>query len=114
LIDNDKLEEAVSLAYYSMYHSVIALLFKVGIKSENHTGSIMLLIELFGLDNSKIQNAKKERIDKQYYVDFSINKLEVEETIKDAEDFNSKIYDFIEKLTNDKKEEFRERFVDLR
>jgi len=40
----------------------LALLFKVGIKSENHTASILLLKELFGLDNSKILNAKKERM----------------------------------------------------
>ena len=36
LLENEKLEEAVSMAYYSMYYSLLALLFKVGIKSENH------------------------------------------------------------------------------
>lgn len=36
LLANERLEESVSLAYYSMYHLLIALLFKVGIKSENH------------------------------------------------------------------------------
>ncbi|MBS3088829.1 HEPN domain-containing protein [Candidatus Pacearchaeota archaeon] len=40
LLNNNRLEESVSLAYYSMYHLLIALLFKIGIKSENHSGSI--------------------------------------------------------------------------
>ena len=61
LLKNDKFEEAVALTYYSMYNLVIALLFKVGIKSENHTASIILLDELFGIDNSDIKYAKKER-----------------------------------------------------
>jgi len=42
-LKNKKLEEAVSMAYYSMYYSLLALLFRVGIKSENHTASIFLL-----------------------------------------------------------------------
>ena len=43
LLKSNMLEESVSLAYYSMYHILIALLFYVGIKSENHTASIVLL-----------------------------------------------------------------------
>ena len=78
LFDNDKLEEAVTLCYYSMYHSLIALLFRVGIKCENHAGAIILLNKLFGIENSDIAFAKKERIDKQYYTDFHITQKEVE------------------------------------
>jgi len=77
LLKNKKLEEAISMAYYSMYYSLLALLFRVGIKSENHTASIILLKDLFGLDNSQILKAKKERIDKQYYVDFKIVERDV-------------------------------------
>ena len=47
LLGNERLEESVSLTYYSMYHLLNALLFKVGIKSENHTASIILLKLLF-------------------------------------------------------------------
>ena len=32
LFNNQKLEEAISLAYYSMYYSLLALLYKVGLK----------------------------------------------------------------------------------
>jgi uncharacterized protein (UPF0332 family) len=43
LLDNDRLEETVTLTYYSMYYMLLALLFRVGIKCENHSAGIMLL-----------------------------------------------------------------------
>ncbi|MCZ7401773.1 MAG: HEPN domain-containing protein [Candidatus Methanoperedens sp.] len=107
LLENDRLEESVSLAYYSMYYMLISLFFRTGIKCENHSAGIILLKELFNIDNSLISYAKKERIDKQYYVDFKIMKEEVEELIEAAEIFNSNILDFIEKLNSDKIAEFR-------
>ena len=100
LLDSNKLEEAVALTYYSMYHMLTALLFKVGIKCENHTASIILLKEVFGLDNSDISNAKTERVDKQYYTGFFIEKQEVSGAIKNAELFNSKLADFVSRLAN--------------
>jgi uncharacterized protein (UPF0332 family) len=113
LIKNDRLEEAVSLAYYSMYHSVLALFFNVGIKCENHSASIILLKELFGLDNTLISNAKKERIDKQYYADFKITNKIVQEAIKSSEEFNQKIFNFISVLNSEKISNFRNKFQDL-
>ncbi len=107
LLENDRLEESVSLAYYSMYYMLLSLFFRVGIKCENHSAGIILIKELFSIDNSLISYAKKERIDKQYYVDFKIMKEEVEELIEAAEIFNSKILDFIEKLNSEKIAEFR-------
>ena len=107
LLKNDRLEESVSLTYYSMYYILLSLFFRVGIKCENHSVAIILLKELFNIDNSLISYAKKERIDKQYYVDFKIMKAEVEELIQAAEVFNSKILDFIEKLNSEKIAEFR-------
>ena len=107
LLENDRLEESVSLAYYSMYYMLLSLFFRVGIKCENHSAGIILLKELFSIDNSLISYAKKERIDKQYYVDFKIMKEEVKELIEAAEIFNSKILDFIEKLNSEKIAEFR-------
>lgn len=100
LLKNNKLEEAISMAYYSMYHIVLALLFKAGIKSENHTASMMLIKKLFGISNEKLIKAKNERVDKQYYVDFELTKKDVKSMIRLAEVFNAEIFDFIEKLTN--------------
>lgn len=101
LLENNMLEESVSLAYYSMYHLVSALLFKTGIKCENHAAAIILLRELFGIDNEEISLAKKERIDKQYYVGFEITQNEVNETIKVAEKFQSNLLDFISKVNQE-------------
>ncbi|MBI3623665.1 HEPN domain-containing protein [Candidatus Pacearchaeota archaeon] len=110
---NNKLKESVGLAYYSMYHILTALLFKVGIKSENHSASIILLEKIFNQDNKDIFDAKTERIDKQYYVDFAITKEDVEDTIRKAEIFNSKVIDFISKLNNKDIENYRKKFEDM-
>src|SRR3972149_9026648 len=71
LFNSQLYENSTSEAYYCMYNSLLALLFKVGIKSENHSASITVFKKLF--DNNDlfkiISWAKKERIDKQYYVE---------------------------------------------
>lgn len=113
LLDNDRLEEAVYLAYYSMYNSLLALLFRIGIKSENHAASIILLRKLFELDDSDISFAKKERVDKQYYVDFHVTKDEVKDLIEKAEEFNKRILDFLSKLTNERVKGYQEKFKKL-
>ena len=113
LLKNKKFEEAISMAYYSMYYFLLALLFRVGIKSENHTASIFLLKELFGLDNSEMLKAKKERIDKQYYVDFKIVESDVKDLIKVVENFNGKIFDFLEKMSLSEIERIREKFIEI-
>ena len=112
LLENDKLEEVIALSYYRMYNIVIAL-FKIGIKCENHKASIILLKELFDIDNFEIELAKKERIDKQYYTDFEIFKEEVLSAIESAEKFNYGINDFILKLNIEKRRFYREKFKEL-
>jgi uncharacterized protein (UPF0332 family) len=113
LLNNEKLEEAIALSYYSMYHMLTALLFKTGIKCENHSGTIALMKELFNLNNSDILLAKSERIDKQYYTDFHITKEETKNAIRNAEIFNSKILDFISKLNNEHIKIYRKKFQEL-
>src|SRR3989344_3456667 len=82
LLENGQIEDAVPMAYYSMYNMLTALLYKIGIKCENHSASVIILKELFGIENSGISSAKTERVDKQYYVDFEITREEVENLIK--------------------------------
>jgi uncharacterized protein (UPF0332 family) len=113
LLENEKLEEAISLAYYSMYNMLLALLFNTGIKSENHSASIILLNMIFGLDNSGILRAKKERIQSQYYVNFKLKKQEVKDLLKITEDFNAGTLDFISKLTNDRINAYRNKFIKM-
>jgi uncharacterized protein (UPF0332 family) len=97
---NNQYNDAIALSYFSMYNSLLALLYFCGIKSENHNVSILLLKEIFEIDNSEIKNAKIERKDKQYYPSFSTNKKESESAINSAEKFNSEIVYFIDRLTN--------------
>ena len=113
LLDNNRLEEAVSLAYYSMYHNLTALLFKIGIKSENHSVSIILLKEIFNINNSDILFAKKERIDKQYYIDFHVTKKDIIEMIKIAEKFNKNMLNFIANLNTENIKIYNKRFKDM-
>jgi uncharacterized protein (UPF0332 family) len=113
LLDNDRFEESVSMAYYSMYYSVLALFFVTGIKCENHTAAIILLDDLFGIDSSVIESAKTERIDKQYYVTSAPVRDEVVDLIKAAESFDAELLDFIDRLTNEKRELFRKRLKSL-
>ncbi len=113
LLQNNKLEEAVALVYYSMYHTLTSLMFRTGIKSENHSASIILLKGVFGIDNSEISYSKKERVDKQYYVDFEITKAEVNDAIGKAEEFNSKLTDFISRLTYEDVKAYRRKFSEM-
>ena len=95
LLKNDKLEESISFVYYSMYNLVISLLYRAGIKSENHSVSIILLKEIFDFDNFLIKEAKVEGIDKQDYVGFEISRKEVEDSLIEAEKFNRELKGFI-------------------
>jgi uncharacterized protein (UPF0332 family) len=94
LLDNKLYENSVSMAYYAMYNSLTALLFKIGIKCENHTGSIILLKQL--LKNKElfeiISYAKKERVDKQYYV---TSKKDLELTEESSNDMVDKAEKFL-------------------
>jgi uncharacterized protein (UPF0332 family) len=98
LIKIQNYDDAVALTYYSMYYASLALLYKCGIKSENHSGTIILLKEIFSIDNTSIQSAKKERVDKQYYIDFKATENDVENGITTAEEFNTNLREKIAKL----------------
>lgn len=110
LLQNSLLEEATSMFYYNMYHKVTALFYSVGLKCENHAATIILLKELFGIDNESISFAKKERIDKQYYTEFHVTQEQVKELRTIAEEFNAMMDQFIDRITNEQKQQFQETF----
>ncbi|NYT13648.1 MAG: HEPN domain-containing protein [Candidatus Methanofastidiosa archaeon] len=111
LAEAGNLNDSIALTYYSMYHSVLALFYRIGLKSENHIASITLLKGIFGIDTTGLERAKRERIDNQYYVDFHITKEVTFEMIKVAESFNSEIIDFIDKLKEKEIIEYRNKLV---
>ncbi len=115
LLQNNLYENSISMSYYSMYNLLLALLFRIGIKCENHSGSIILLKSLFSKDDlyKSISDAKKERIDKQYYVtteNDEITKEIADELLNNAENFVLKMKVIIKNLNNDSIDELRERF----
>lgn len=113
LLGNSLYENSISMSYYAMYNSLTALLFKTGIKCENHAGSILLFKKLFGrIDLFKIVSfAKEERIDKQYYVDFTITKESAQDLLRKAEEFLVKMKLLIKDLKTEEIEKLRERFL---
>ena len=119
LFQSQLYENSTSEAYYCMYNSLLLLLFKIGIKSENHSASIILFDKLF--DNKEmvkiISWAKEERIDKQYYVEtqqiVKVTKESCNEMILKTEDFLVKMKLLISELSNEKVNSARDNFVKL-
>jgi len=114
LLKNDLYENSISMSYYAMYNSLLALLYKTGIKCENHSGSILILKLLFEKEKlyQFISDAKKERIDKQYYVTSKDNimKESTEELVGIAEEFVLKIKVEIRNLNNEYITKIRRKF----
>jgi len=110
-------EGSVINAYYSMYYTSLALLFKCGIKSENHGGTILLLKRLFNIDIKIISQAKKDRIDSQYYtrdnVGIEVNEKIASQAMKDAETYCNEIKVIIERLTNTQIGKVRKEFEEI-
>ena len=108
LFQNQLYENSISEAYYCMYDSLLSLLFKIGIKSENHSASILIFDKLF--ENKSLVDviswAKEERIDKQYYVEtqqtVKVTKDSCNEMMLKAEDFLIKMKVLMNELSNEK------------
>lgn len=107
LCENNQYNDSIALSYFSMYNSCLALFYFCGIKCENHNAVIFLLKNLFDLDNKDILKSKKERKDKQYYPNLEILKSEVLQAINATEEFNSIIFNFLNKLNNSKIDFYR-------
>jgi uncharacterized protein (UPF0332 family) len=109
-------ENAVSEAYYSIYNAVMSLFFKCGIKCENHSGAVLLIKELFGLEElySVFSEFKKDRIDNQYYISLinsePVNKEKCNERIATAQRFNAESRAYAGKLTIQEINNIRKKF----
>jgi uncharacterized protein (UPF0332 family) len=118
LLQNSLYENSISMAYYAMYNSLIALFFRVGIKCENHSASLILFKRLFNRNDlfGIISFAKKERIDKQYYVTTEkdiLTKESAEDMYKKAENFLIQIKILINELHTENIEKIRKKFASL-
>ncbi len=112
-------ENAISEAYYSIYNSVLSLFFKCGIKCENHSASVLLIKNLFQLDQlaSIFSEFKKDRIDNQYYIPMigtePINKEKCSERIEIAKEFNIKIRAYSDNLKLQEIDNIRDKFEEI-
>jgi uncharacterized protein (UPF0332 family) len=95
-----------------MYNSLTALLFKIGIKCENHSGSIIIFRRLFEKEDlyKTISFAKRERIDKQYYVDLALTKNSAQNLLKEAETFLLEIKLMIKNIRDEDIQRLRDTF----
>ncbi|MBS3108932.1 HEPN domain-containing protein [Candidatus Woesearchaeota archaeon] len=86
-------ENSVGEAYYAMYNAALAMLYRAGIKSLNHSATSMMIGFVFNRPDlkGKLEIAKKERIRKQYSVMDKIGLLSIvktsEQFMLEAEDF---------------------------
>lgn len=115
LLKNKLYENSVSMSYYAMYNSLTALFFKTGIKCENHSGSILLFKILFQKKwlFGTISFAKKERIDKQYYVtskqEFTLTEELTKDMLQKAENFLIQMKLLIKRINTEEIEKIRKK-----
>lgn len=111
LLKQNLLEESTTMIYYAMFHKTLSLFIKIGLKCENHAAAIILLKELFNINNDSITYAKKERIDKQYYTDIEITKDQVKDLLYSAEEFLADINLQTNTLNTNKIKQLRNNFT---
>jgi len=95
---NGQLEDAVSRAYYAMFHAARAFLFNKGFKAKTHRGTISLFGEKAikeGVVEEKFADMIRKAFDLRQKSDYELYaELDAElteETVKNAEKFIKKI-----------------------
>jgi uncharacterized protein (UPF0332 family) len=112
-------ENAIGEAYYSMYNAVQSLFFKCGIKCENHSAAALPLKKLYKTDKIFItfSEAKKERIDKQYYTtqmqERPVTKESAQALIRKAETFILEVGSYKRNLKLKEIDEIRKNFKSI-
>ena len=119
LLKENLCENSIGEAYYAMYNILQSLYYMCGIKCENHTAASLLLDKVFNLDieYKTFLEAKKDRIDSQYYITPKQSKPATKESaqtlISTANNFILKISEFKTKLKLSEIEEIRKKFQKL-
>lgn len=113
LFKNKQFLDSLVLAYFSMYNSSLALLYRCGIKSENHNATISILNKVFGIDTSGIEKIKEDRKNRQYYPSFSVSEKDSLGVIKIVEEFNVKLKDFMSRINLKDISEYRNKFREM-
>ena len=108
----------VSIAYYSMYFSLYAIMMRVGIKCGIHSCSLEFMKhQLKGYFNDKecefLTKSMQARIDKQYYTNRDVRDTQYEEMRKKVPLFLVKCKEIIEKMTEEEIGNLRSKLKEL-
>lgn len=104
---------ATVMIYYAEYYALYSFLTRIGIKSENHFCSILLVKFLLGKEKVKsIEKHREKRIDAQYYLKVGREK-EVKDMLKEAKFFVANFEEFIVNLSEKEIENFREKIKSI-
>ena len=107
LDDKDFLWATVAI-YYSEYYALYSFLQRIGIKCENHAGSILTVCLLLGEEKTKIINKHKgKRLDAQYYMKVE-QEEKIKEMLKEAKVFVSEFDNLVSNLLGEEIKSYRE------
>jgi len=102
LEENGELEDAVSRAYYTIFHAARALLFSKGVTAKTHHGTISLFSEKIvrqGILPEKYADMLRKAFDLRQKSDYEIyatlNVESVREVIENAEHFIEKVKELL-------------------
>jgi len=102
LEQNGELEDAVSRAYYAMFHATRALLFSKGVNAKTHKGAISLFGEKIvkqGIMSEEYADMLRKAFDLRQKSDYEIyaeTSVElVKEVIKNAEQFIKRVKELV-------------------
>lgn len=113
LYNHDRFEECVQLSYYSTYYCALALLFRVGILSKNHDATNYLVQLFFDINTSFLSDAKKKRIQTQYYVSHKSVQADAKNILRYVKDFQITTQNELAKINTTKIEEVKNTFNDF-
>jgi uncharacterized protein (UPF0332 family) len=89
------------MLYYSEYYALYSFLSGIGVKCENHECSIAIAAYLVGENVvSKINTAKQNRINAQYYLKIK-SSSEIEENMENAKTIIAAFENTLDKLSED-------------
>lgn len=102
LLKHGELEDAVSRAYYAMFHAARAVLFSKGVKAKTHRGTISLFGEHIvkkGVLDEEYADVLRKTFDLRQKSDYELyaelDEELVEETVKNAEKFVGKVKELL-------------------
>ncbi len=105
LEENGEPEDAVSRAYYAMFHAARAILFSKGVKAKTHRETISLFGEKIvkeGVLSREFADMLRKALDLRQKSDYELyaelNEERVQEVIKNARKFIEKIKELLEPL----------------